>query len=188
MVDSPPPSDSSGKKECLSPTPGIINRQQCHLLVGNPTVTDPGAEERQPTTRPIEQQTTDMSISLRLWNAAYDNLQEGRDTAELVKSYLKVLATVLKTGDTSGVSTSRDGDLSAQVKDPIRRQQYLKKLVEEGVKKVDMSPKTKKAVGDITQFMLSAKRMINLAVRNILPWAGVCLGLQVAVNTRTLLV
>ena len=60
----------------------------------------------------------------------------------------------------------------------------MKKLVEEGQAKVSTPSKITKGVGDVAQFILSAKGMIDLAIQNIpqaaLPWAGVCVGLQVS--------
>jgi hypothetical protein len=160
-------------------------------LVVDPATVDPGAEEHQPLTRPIEQQSSELSISQRLWNAAYDSLEEDKDTADLVRSYLKTLTVVLSAEKASDVLAPEADNLAAQVESPIRRQEYLKKLVDEGRKRIETSSKIKMAVGDIAQFILSAKGMIDLAIQNIpqaaLPWAGVCIGLQVSMSSLAVL-
>ncbi|KAL2137704.1 hypothetical protein VTI28DRAFT_8512 [Corynascus sepedonium] len=116
-----------------------------------------------------------LSISQTLWNAAYDSLEEDADTAELVKSYLKTLMIALDTDPTT--------DLSAQVKHPIQRQTHMRELVEKGQAKISTPSKITQGLGDVAQFILSAKFIIDAAIHNIpqaaLPWAGVCVGLHV---------
>jgi hypothetical protein len=137
---------------------------------------DPGAKE--------PQQLPALSTSQRLWNDAYDNLENENDTTKLVKSYMKTLTTVLQAEKASDASASGDSNVSAELKDPIKRQMHMKKLVEEGRGKVSTASTITRGVGDVAQFILSAKGMIDLAIQNIpqaaLPWAGVCIGLQVS--------
>jgi hypothetical protein len=137
---------------------------------------DPGAKE--------PQQLPALSTSQRLWNDAYDSLENDNDTAKLVKSYMKTLTTVLKAEKALDDSASGDGNVSAELKDPIKRQMHMKKLVEEGQAKVSTASTITRGVGDVAQFILSAKGMIDVAIQNIpqaaLPWAGVCIGLQVS--------
>ncbi|KAL6910995.1 hypothetical protein GGI43DRAFT_33046 [Trichoderma evansii] len=156
------------------------------LHVTEPTAeADPGSTDRQLATEFTEQQTPELSISQRLWNAAYDGLEEDKGTAELTKSYAKTLTKILKAEKSFGVSASED-DISAELKDPIKRQEYMKKLVDEGQKKTATSSKILSTVGDVAQFIISAKGMIDAAIQNIpqaaLPWAGVCMGLQILLN------
>jgi len=128
------------------------------------------------------QQTQAISTSQRLWNAAYDSLKEDDDTAELVRSYVKILTKVLKAEKAS--DSSAPDDISAELEDPIKRQTYMINLVEEGLKKTATTSKITKGVGNVAQFILSAKGMVDAAIQNIpqaaLPWAGVCVGLQVS--------
>jgi hypothetical protein len=60
----------------------------------------------------------------------------------------------------------------------------MRKLVEQGRAKVAKAYKITKVAGDMAKFVLDAKAMIDLAIQNIpqaaLPWAGVCIGLQVS--------
>ncbi|KAF5136431.1 Vegetative incompatibility protein HET-E-1 [Metarhizium anisopliae] len=142
--------------------------------------------ERQPGDAPgtesTEQQSTAVSKSQELWNAAYDSLEEDKDTAELVRSYVKTLTTVLGTR----LDIVSGADVSANLKDPTKRQMFMKKLVEEGQAKISTPSNLTKGVGDVAQFILSAKGMVDTAIQNIpqaaLPWAGVCIGLQILLN------
>jgi hypothetical protein len=152
-----------------------------------PAGADPRAKEPQPATEFAVQQTQAISTSQRLWNAAYDSLEEDGDTAELVRSYVKILAKVLKAEKAS--DPSAPDDISAELKDPIRRQTYMVNLVEEGRKKTATTSKVTKGVGNVAQFILSAKGMVDAAIQNIpqaaLPWAGVCVGLQVSSHSTS---
>jgi hypothetical protein len=136
------------------------------------------------------QLTPTLPTSQRVWNAAYDSLENDGDDAELVKSYIKTLAKVLgpKTPETSA---SGAGDISAKLRDPVKRQTYMEDLVKKGQAKIFLASKITKGVGDVAQFILSAKAMIDLAIQNIpqaaLPWAGVCIGLQVSTHPLSLI-
>lgn len=136
-------------------------------------------EECYPPSTSTEAQSHALSESQQLWNAAYDSLKEEEGTRELVGSYLKTLMKVLGT-DPDIVS---DVDVSADLNDPTKRQMFMKKLVADGQAKISTSSSITKGVGDIAKFILSAKGMVDLAIQNIpqaaLPWAGVCIGLQV---------
>jgi hypothetical protein len=124
-----------------------------------------------------QQADTTMSTSQRLWHAAYENLEKEGGTAQLVKSYVKILTGVL--GD--GLHDS------AELNNPTRRQDCMKDLVRQGLARVADSSRIRLGVSDFAQYVLSAKAMIDLAVQNIpqaaLPWAGVCIGLQVSMRT-----
>jgi hypothetical protein len=136
---------------------------------------DPRAEEP-----PSETAAAPPTISQRLWNAAYDSLADKEETAELVKSYVRTLMNVLDAQKAADPALN----VSAELNDPIKRQAYMTRVVEEGRMKISTSSKVVKGIGDVAQFILSAKDMIDMAIGNIpqaaLPWAGVCIGLQVS--------
>jgi hypothetical protein len=117
-------------------------------------------------------------VSERLWNAAYDSLET--DSAELVMSYVKTLETVL--GAKQGVAP--DTNISTELYNPTKRQMHMRRLVEEGRAKISRASKITNGVGDVANFVLSAKGIIDLAVQSVpqaaLPWAGVCVGPQVS--------
>ncbi|RYP25340.1 hypothetical protein DL767_008435 [Monosporascus sp. MG133] len=130
-----------------------------------------------------EQPTPVLSASQRLWNAAYDSL-EVKD-AELVASYVEILEKVIggRTGEPSAT------DLSAKLKDPTTRQMHMRELVQKGQEKISKASRITTGVGEVADFILSAKEMVDLVLRGVpqaapaaLPWAGVCLGLQILQN------
>lgn len=136
------------------------NDAQTHVV---PSI-KPQAEESQPTTEPTQQQCPALSTSQRLWNAAYNSLK--KDDAMLVRSYTKILEKVLRP-EVSEISASDIDDVPAELRDSTRQQIYMKKLVEEGQAKVSTASKITKGVGDVAQFILSAKDMIDMAIQNI---------------------
>ncbi|KAH8587313.1 hypothetical protein B0O99DRAFT_642038 [Bisporella sp. PMI_857] len=154
---------------------------QTHIVLS----IEPRAEESQPATDPTQQQSPALSTSQRLWNAAYDRREEDKDTAEFVGSYVETLTKVLSANIPKTVASGA-GDISAELKDPAKRQKYMEDLVKEGQSKVATASKITKGVGDVAQFVLLAKGMIDAAIQNIpqaaLPWAGVCIGLQIILN------
>jgi hypothetical protein len=96
-----------------------------------------------------------------------------------VKSYLKTLKTVLDKSD-----VTPDTDISAEFHDPTKRQMHMRRLVEEGGANISRASKIMTGVGDGADIVLSFKGIIDLAVQSVpqaaLPWAGVCVGLQVS--------
>jgi len=131
-------------------------------------VADREAKEPQALTKLTVQQISALFTSQRLWNDAYDSLEHDNDTAKLVKTYVKTLTKVLEVNTVSSISTSGLSDVSIELKDSIKRQMYMKKLVEEGRAKVFTTSKITKRVSDVAQFILSAKEMIDLTIQNIL--------------------
>lgn len=128
-----------------------------------------------------EQQSPTIPTSERLWNAAYDSLE--LEDAELVGSYVIILKKVLG-GETGDPSTA---DARAELEDPTTRQKHMRKLVQNGQEKISKASRITTGVGDVANFVLSAKEMVDLVLKSVpqaapaaLPWAGVCLGLQVS--------
>ncbi|KKO96923.1 hypothetical protein THAR02_10976 [Trichoderma harzianum] len=135
------------------------------------------------TTRaePTEQQCTSLSKSQDLWNAAYESLAEDKDTVKLVRSYVTILVTVLKT-------TLPEDEVLTHLNDRTKRQDFMRKLVEEGQARLSASATSNilNGVGAVADFIVSVKGLVDAAVQNIpqaaLPWAGVCIGLQILTN------
>jgi len=154
-------------------------------------------QAKDPPATETTEQSPALSPSQELWNAAYDSLAKGEDNAEdkgtaedkdivedqdivkLVKCYVKTLETIL-----SAEASSDADSVAAGLEDKSKRQTHMRRLVKEGQAKISTPSKISKGVGDVAQFILSAKDMIDAAVKNIpqaaLPWAGVCVGLQVS--------
>lgn len=123
-----------------------------------------------------------LSISQRLWDDAYEGLANASDTSEIVEGYVKTLAKELH--------GQGNCDVATEMKDPTKRQMYMKKLVEDGLTKHSTLSKVSGGVGDFAGFILSAKEVVDFAVKcapqAALPWAGVCIGLEVSVFLHSL--
>ncbi|KAH9205280.1 hypothetical protein DL95DRAFT_491829 [Leptodontidium sp. 2 PMI_412] len=126
---------------------------------------EPRAEESQPAPDPTQQLSPALSTSQRLCNTAYDRLEEDKDTAELVRSYLETLTKVLRANIPKTVASGA-GDISTKLKDLTKRQKYMEDLVKKGQSKVTTVSKISK--GNIPQAAP--------------PWTGVCIGLQILLN------
>ncbi|KAI0909671.1 WD40 repeat-like protein [Ustulina deusta] len=131
-------------------------------------------------TEPIERSARALSVSEELWNAAYDGLEAAE--AELVGSYVKTLEQILG-GETGEPSPT---DRLAEMKDPIKRQKHMRELVRRGQDRISNVSKITTKVGEIADFILSSKGIVSLTLQNVpqaapaaLPWAGVCLGLEI---------
>jgi hypothetical protein len=150
----------------------------------------------------------DQDIHQRLWDDAYDSLEKEEETTNFVEGYIKTLAKVLENEKSQGTSptgasdvpleiesrmkeaakTPSTGttDILATLKDRTRRQEYMRKLVEDGKARIAKSSRITKAVGDVADTVLLTKPIID-TVMNIpqaapaaLPWAGFCVSLQVS--------
>lgn len=84
----------------------------------------------------------------------------------------------------SGTSASEPDDILAEVKDPNKRQKHMEYLVEEGQIKIAATSRTIENVDIVMKYTKKAKGIIDAAIGNIpqaaLPWAAICLGLQVS--------
>ena len=117
---------------------------------------------------------------LKAENAPDTSADGSNDTAERNNLEAK------KATDASAAATI---DISAELMDRNKRQMYMQKLVENGRAKIVETSKVTAAVGAIANGILKAKPIIDLVVKNTpqaapaaLPWAGVCIGLEVSSN------
>lgn len=165
-----PPAASTPSSANEPTTPDKASRSQASAA-GQETSKDPVSEQ---------------ILHQKLWNEAYDGLED-----KLVKAYEKCLEKFLEDENAPDTSATGAIDISAKLKDkdPTQRQIYMKKLVEEGKAKIATSSKVSKVVGAGAQAILAAKPVVDLLLKNIppaapaaLPWAGVCVGLQVCSN------
>lgn len=79
-------------------------------------------------------------------------------------------------------------DISAKLKDRTRRQMFMKMLVENGKAKVAKAQMISETLGNITGTILSIKPAVDVVLQipqvapAALPWAGICVGLEVSNN------
>ncbi|KAG6039890.1 hypothetical protein E4U41_001848 [Claviceps citrina] len=126
-----------------------------------------------------------LSKSQQLWNDAYDGLQDAAATAGIVRSYAETL-TLAIAGDDGQKSDTERSILATDLQDPIKRQAHMRDLVIKGREKFANDSKMAQAVGDVACFILQARGVIDVAINNVpqaaLPWAGVCVALQMLTN------
>jgi hypothetical protein len=96
-----------------------------------------------------------------------------------------------KGAGTSGTPNTLDGIramISAELKDPSMRQRYMEVLVEKGMIKIMKASRASEAVSNVCGTILLVKPALDIVLRipqaapATLPWAGVCLGLNVSNN------
>ncbi|PIG83846.1 hypothetical protein AARAC_001872 [Aspergillus arachidicola] len=129
-------------------------------------------------------------LSQELWDDAFDGLVKDADCLKLVRAYLKTLEKALKYGNAEGTSDGDANDvISAALVDRSKRQRYMEELLIKGRAKVAKASKISKVVGAIANSILLTKPIIDTAIKTIphaapaaLPWAGVCVGLQILSN------
>ncbi|KAL5352139.1 hypothetical protein ACLOAV_002084 [Pseudogymnoascus australis] len=141
------------------------------------------------------------NLHQKLWNDAYDSLEKDEDTAQFVGPYMETLAEVLdeeRASDTFPLRASNgsakiegrkankvsDGstDISARLQDRTRRQEHMKKLVNDGKERVARASRITNAVGELTKPMVDVVMTIPHAAPAALPWAGFCVALQMLSN------
>ncbi|KAH8800337.1 hypothetical protein F5884DRAFT_891236 [Xylogone sp. PMI_703] len=149
------------------------------VALGLPASVDSGTVSEAP-------QIAALSTSQRLWNDAFNSLKYATDTAGLVKAYMKTLTAVLRPENSNATNAPGTCDALTELNDPTKRQEDMKTLVNAGLAKISVVSKITNGFGDVAQFILSAKGMIDVAIQNVpqaaLPWAGVCIGLQILLN------
>lgn len=127
------------------------------------------------------------SISKSLWDEAYDNLKKSSES-KVVDAYEKILSQELKEGD-PGSDLSNTKNSIAQENDPAERCSQMKQLVQIRLDKTEKEDKTKQAVGEVMQVVLSVKDVVSSAIASVpqaaLPWTGVCFALQVVCSLLT---
>lgn len=97
-----------------------------------------------------EEQPSGLPLFQQVWNEAYDSIEENEPG--LVKSYVKTITVSLQPQEAPDASTP---DVSPELKDPIKRQEAMKILVQEGREKVATT--ISQGVGYIADSVLKAK-------------------------------
>ncbi|KAI0191868.1 hypothetical protein F4808DRAFT_381284 [Astrocystis sublimbata] len=141
-----------------------------------PSQASPNEPEPKPTTiATTERSNPALSISQELWNAAYSRLEVS--DAKLVKSYVKILEKELE--------DQTDGSSTIAMEDAGQREKQLRELIAKGQEKTSKVNARTQKLGEIVDYTLSTKGVVDLVIKAVpqaapaaLPWAGVCLALQ----------
>ena len=120
----------------------------------------------------------EITTSERVWNRAYNALATDKATVGLVEAYVKVLPNAIDP------DASAAGEFSLEMETPFQRQASMKAAINRGKAKIETSDKITNATGEVVSFINKFKGVVDVAVSSnpqaALPWAGVCVGLQVS--------
>ena len=167
------------------------------------------ANESLPVTGSKATQHKDRSIEL--WNEAYDKLEADEGTTKLANAYRETLAKLLtdqelrrrkearNVTDPSAANAKDDPAvrkaINAKILDELKvrdnRPKYMGEFVKEGQEKVAKASKRTVRVGAIANLILKAKPVADIVLQipqaapAALPWAGVCIGLEVSLRDLT---
>jgi len=116
------------------------------------------------------------SLSERLWNQAYDDLQAGEPTP--VSAYEKILSRELD--DRTGPAGTAQNAIE---KDRLARRAQMQRLIRADLKKTEREANAKRRISDTMDIFLSVEGIVDYAVQTVpqaaLAWTGVCFALQV---------
>ncbi|KAK5055224.1 hypothetical protein LTR84_012974 [Exophiala bonariae] len=161
-----------------------VNVALAPASVGDRSASAPAEPATQIAIEPIEEPA---NLSQTLWDAAYEIIES--EHADLMKNYLSVLRKFLETGKTVEQITLPDAlELSAKLNKKVDRQAYMAQLVKTGKSKIERSSKVSLVVGTLAGGILKLQPLIDVvmavpqAAPAAIPWAGVCVGLQMLSN------
>jgi hypothetical protein len=134
----------------------------------------------------------DTDLSQRLWDEAFGNIIADENEKNLAENYLVALKNLLQKKKADDMKITRKSDIEAidvsvQLRDPAKRQVYLHDLLKTGLDRVEKVSKFSEYLGNISEAVLATKPAVDLITSSVpqaapaaVPWAGVCLGLQVS--------
>jgi hypothetical protein len=168
---SPTNTESSGQ---LSKVP-LAAQTDAYLLASNAKAKD----------SPTPNAPKTLNISEKLWNDAYELIQT--EETELAKFYVATLrASFEEGGKSKEISAAEAVEISAKLNDRTERKEYLNKMLIKGQEKVKKTSQFSKILGGVAEGILKLQPVMNIvtsipqAAVVALPWAGVCIGLQVS--------
>lgn len=174
--------DPDGRAPKITQTPTSNNAPTADLPPTVPAIANIPAEPSNDKEFPEKEAEPDISISRKVWDRAYDELAQDEATKSLVEGYLMAVQKANNPDDDATDAELKEN--AAKMNNEEDRQSLMKKTLESGRKKIFKSSKVTNAVGGASGFVLKFKSVIDLAVgtnpQAALPWAGVCIGLQVS--------
>jgi hypothetical protein len=147
-------------------------------LSTGPGSSAPGTASNQ-TDISVQTITPAPSLPEQLWDLAYDGLKA--DELSLVEAYEKILSRNLNENDSTSDGTEPPNTIKQA--DPTARREQMHRLVQAGLKKTEREARIMHGIGEAMRPVLSVKSIIDSAIQAAphaaLPWASVCIALQV---------
>jgi hypothetical protein len=145
-----------------------------------------GASNTEAKDSPKPNAQKNLNISEKLWNEAYDLIQ--KDEKELAEFYVATLRASFEEegGKAKEISAAEAVEISAKLNDRTTRRGCLNELLIKGQEKVKKTSQFSKILGDVAGGILMLQPVMDIvtsvpqAAVVALPWAGVCIGLQVS--------
>jgi hypothetical protein len=112
-------------------------------------------------------------------------LDEPRGHMAMIINRIKE-ATSLKASKDPAEREKLEADVSAKLENPAKRQEFMEMLVENGKAKVSKALKVSETIGNVAGTILSIKPAVDIVLQipqaapAALPWAGICVGLEVS--------
>jgi len=135
-------------------------------------------------TTPSASNTTAAKASLvpspaRVWDQAYDALKS--EDPELVEAYETIASSYLATSATSTMPDEQQNTIAQE--NPEVRRLEMQKILRAGLARTEHEAKVKDRIKTTTDALSAVKGAIDLALKAApeasLPWAAVCVGLEV---------
>lgn len=118
-----------------------------------------------------------------IWDRAYDELKT--EDAALVQAYETILSTKLQNAGNANSEAMIEGNIINQ-HDREKRRIQMNQLVKDGLDKISLETKVKLRLGRVLQTVNLAQSLISDIVNGVpqaaLPWAAVCLSLEVTMQ------
>jgi transposase-like protein len=170
-----------GKKGSNTAAAAAARKEPPKNIANVPSDTDVSTGAQKPSNTPEEKGSPDLSISQILWNRAYDELAKDKGTSDIVENYMRIIPKAIDPDGDFNEAVS--DDIMRDMNDPIRRQAILKDSIKAGQARIARVQKATNVVGGVVELINRFKGVIDVAVKAnpqvALPWAGVCIGLQV---------
>ncbi len=123
-------------------------------------------------------------FSRELWDEAYDSIEAEEE--DLMKNYIEALRKHLGPRRREDISVADALEISAQLNNKTARQKLMEEVVVSGKERIEKSSHASKFVSDVAQGILKLQPVVDIVMQvpqaapAALPWAGVCVGLQVS--------
>ncbi|KAH6652126.1 NACHT domain-containing protein [Truncatella angustata] len=146
-----------------------------------PTPIPQASAEPTSTTIPASSKHLQSSgIQERLWATSFEELEKTKP--ELVKAFRRVIYTKVNQPNLTPNGPLKHGEEDSR--DPTPEE--LERWIKDGLLRNERAASVQKGIGVVVQVVGPAKHIMNLVVQAVpqatIPWAGICLGLEILSN------